>query len=144
MSNVFWIDKLKRGGYKITPQRQEIINCIADGGKHFSAEEIYQTVRQKFANISLDTVYRNLSTLKKLGIIAELNFADGKTRYEPVKEDYHHHHLICIKCGGSEELDFCPLDFLDAAMLKEKGFMVARHNFEIFGYCSKCHKKELL
>ncbi|MFZ5642002.1 MAG: Fur family transcriptional regulator [Bacillota bacterium] len=133
------VERLKSGGYKITPQRQEIIGCFGAGGKHYSAEEIHQKIRNRFPNISLDTVYRNLNTLKELGIIEALNFEDGKCRYELARENRHHHHLICLKCGESEELDFCPLKFIDSKLLNEKNFRVKRHSFEIFGVCEKCH-----
>lgn len=138
MSRVFIFDRLKSRGLKITPQRQEIIRCLGSKGKHYSAEEIHRRVRHRFPNISLDTVYRNLNTLKELGIIEALNFDDGKCRYELARENAHHHHLVCIKCGESQEVDFCPLKFMDSALLEEKNFTVERHSFEIYGYCSGC------
>ncbi|MFZ5632630.1 MAG: Fur family transcriptional regulator [Bacillota bacterium] len=136
------LERLKSGGYRITPQRQEIIKCFGPGGKHYSAEEVHRKVRRKFPNISLDTVYRNLNTLKELGILQALNFEDGRSRYELARENTHHHHLICLKCGGSQELDFCPLNFLDSTLLKNKKFKVERHSFEIYGYCSSCSKAQ--
>lgn len=135
------LEKLKSGGYRITPQRQEILKCFRPGGKHYSAEEVHRKVRRRFPNISLDTVYRNLNTLKELGIIQALNFEDGKSRYELAWEDAHHHHLICLKCGESQELDFCPLKFIDSDLLRDRDFKVERHSFEIYGYCSGCAGK---
>ena len=58
------IERLKKCGYRITPQRQEIFDCFKSGGSHYSAEEVHRKVRGSFPNISLDTVYRNLNTLK--------------------------------------------------------------------------------
>lgn len=138
LSSVCLVERLKKGGYRITPQRQEIINCFGSGGKHYSAEEIHQEIKNKFPNVSLDTVYRNLNTMRELGIIEALNFEDGKCRYELAGENSHHHHLICIRCGMSEELDFCPLKFLDSSLLRDKKFTVERHSFELYGYCSSC------
>lgn len=138
--NSILVSRLKRGGLKITPQRQEIINCLGAGGQHYSAEEIHRKVKDSFPNVSLDTVYRNLNTLRELGIIEALNFDDGKCRYELAAENSHHHHLVCIKCGESEELDFCPLQFLDSKLLREKNFRVERHSFEIYGYCQNCSR----
>lgn len=137
MSRVQLIDKLRQKGYKITPQRQEILDTLLDCG-HKSAEEIHSQIQVKYPNISLDTVYRNLNTLKELGIIISVYFADGKQRFEFVDGEKHHHHLVCLKCGAFEEVDFCPLEFLDCKKLKDKNFQIERHNFEIFGYCSSC------
>jgi len=135
------IERLKKCGYRITPQRQEIFDCFKSGGSHYSAEEVHRKVRGSFPNISLDTVYRNLNTLKELGILEVLNFDDGRSRYELARENRHHHHLICLKCGGSQELDFCPLRFIDSTLLREKDFQVERHSFEIYGYCSNCARE---
>lgn len=132
------IDRLKSCGYRITPQRQEILNCFDPAGRHYSAEEVHRKVRARFPNISLDTVYRTLNTLKDLGILEALNFEDGRVRYELARESAHHHHLICLKCGQSQELDFCPLKFINSDLLRESNFKVARHSFEIYGYCSRC------
>lgn len=142
MKKVLMLDRLKNEGYKITPQRQEIIKCFGAGGQHYSADEIHQKVRRRFPNISLDTVYRNLNTLKALGIISILNFEEGKSRYELAVRSSHHHHLICLRCGDSEELRFCPLKFFDSTLLSEKNFTAERHSFEIFGYCSVCSKAQ--
>lgn len=136
------LERLKSGGFRITPQRQEIIKCFGPGGNHYSAEEVHRKVRRRFPNISLDTVYRNLNTMKELGILEVLNFEDGKSRYELVRENTHHHHLVCLKCGISQELDFCPLQFLDSTLLREKNFRVERHSFEIYGYCSSCARAQ--
>ncbi len=132
------IERFKSGGYRITPQRLEIFRCFKSAGKHYSAEEVHRKVRRRFPGISLDTVYRNLNTLKELGILEALNFDDGKVRYELARENTHHHHLICLRCGESQELDFCPLKFIDSAQIRDRNFKVERHSFEIYGYCSSC------
>ncbi|RYD05357.1 hypothetical protein N752_09680 [Desulforamulus aquiferis] len=85
--------------------------------------------------MSLDTVYRNLSVMQQLGILTELNFGERKNLFE-INSSQHHHHLVCTKCGVSEEIDFCPLEFLDAE--KVKNFKVKKHSFEIFGICANC------
>lgn len=140
MTRLHMLDKLRQKGYKITPQRQEILDTLLDSD-HKSAEEIHQKIQVKYPNVSLDTVYRNLNTLKELGIITPVNFADGKQRFEFAEGAKHHHHLVCLKCGAYEELDFCPLEFLDCRKIKDKDFQIEKHNFEIFGYCAACRPR---
>lgn len=131
------IKKLKAVGLKITPQRQEILNILLRE-KHKSAEEIYKEISLKFPNISLDTVYRNLNKLKDLGLLINVHSSDNKQRYELCNKNEHHHHLICLGCGKEEELDFCPLCFIDQKEIENKNFTIKSHQFELFGYCSKC------
>ncbi|SHK84197.1 Fur family transcriptional regulator [Desulforamulus aeronauticus] len=132
----YFIEQLQAKGVKITPQRQEIIKVFLESQDlHLSAEEVHRRITVKFPSMSLDTVYRNLSMLQKLGILTELNFGDRKSLFE-INNSQHHHHLICTKCGGSQEIEFCPLDFLDKQHIKN--FKVQKHSFEIFGICANC------
>jgi len=137
------IDQLQKNGYKITPQRQEILETFMgyEGNLLQSAEDIYRKVVERCPNISLDTVYRNLNVLQELEIINKLILQDGKSRYE-LNSGKHYHHLICLKCGAAEAIDFCPFELLDREKIEaEKRFEIRKHSFEVFGYCNLCRKK---
>lgn len=136
------ISKLRENGYKITPQRQEIISVLMRENKHLTVEDIHARISHRYPNLSLDTVYRNVGVLTHLKVLARADFGDGKARYKLVDRDGHKHHLICLGCGSSEEVDFCPLDYLDGQAIQEKKFDVKRHSFEIYGYCQACRQKE--
>ena len=132
------IERLRMNGYKITPQRQEILKAILSCSVPQSAEEIHQK-SLKHPNISLDTVYRNLNVLLSIDLICKFNYKEGKSSYEINKGNSHHHHLVCLKCGAAEPVDFCPLKYFDQKkFLKEKDFEIKEHRFEIYGYCADC------
>lgn len=131
-----FVYKLQSKGFKITPQRQELIRVfLQSSDKHLSAEDVHLEIVKVFPNMSLDTVYRNLSIMQKLGILTELNFGERKSLFE-INNSQHHHHLICTKCGVSQEINFCPLEFLDSQITDN--FKIQRHCFEIFGLCANC------
>ena len=140
------LKRLRENGYKITPQRQEILNVFLFKGSKLplSAEEVYLKVQDKYQNISLDTVYRNLGVLQNLKIINKVNFHDGKSRYELNPGGDHQHHLICLECGSAEAINFCPLKLLDNnSFAAEKNFEIREHTFELFGYCSFCRERSI-
>jgi len=132
------LEQLRKNGNKITPQRQEIVQALRDGACPLSAEDIHRKIAARYPNMSLDTVYRNLNLFKELDVVMECNFRDGKSRYELNSGEKHHHHLICLKCGTSETVDFCPLKYLDQTKIEAKDFKIKEHRFELFGYCSAC------
>lgn len=136
------IERFRKNGYKITPQRQEILKVFMDNNLPLSAEEVHRKVVERYPNISLDTVYRNLNVLLDLGIISKLDFIlEGKSRYE-LNLGKHHHHLVCLKCGVTEVIDFCPFKSLDREKIEEeKKFEIKKHSFELFGYCELCREK---
>ena len=74
------------------------------------------------SNISFDrsTIFRNLNFLEGERIVNRLNFGDGVSRYEFLKQDNHHHHIVCLNC--KKVIDFFDED-LDRLVKKiEKRF----------------------
>ncbi|NLI14392.1 Fur family transcriptional regulator [Pelotomaculum propionicicum] len=141
------LHEMRKNGYKITPQRQEIVNAFLDSSRKLplSAEEVYMKVKEKYQNISLDTVYRNLAVLQNLKIINRVNFHDVKSRYELNPGGDHQHHMICLTCGSAEPINFCPLKLLsENNFAAEKNFEIREHTFELFGYCSTCRERAII
>jgi Fur family ferric uptake transcriptional regulator len=123
------VGRIRRGGYKATPQRLAILRTIA-AEQHQRMEEI----RDRCPRVGLVTVYRTLGLLSELGVVRRLDLGDGP-RYE-LAED-HHHHLICEGCGSVAEFEQCPLD--PARLPKIWGdFEIRAHSLEVYGTCADC------
>jgi len=137
MKNKDVIQGIRERGYKITPQRRAIIDALLYPGKPQTAKEVLFRVRESFPEISQDTVYRNLNFLSEIGFLSQINLKSSETsRYEMVSK--HHHHLICLGCGETLCLDHCPLDQNGLYAVTEKGYKIAGHAFEVYGYCPLC------
>ena len=131
------VSLLAANNYKLTPQRREIISILIKAKTHLSAKQIFDRLLIKYPNASFDTVYRNLALLRELHTVNELDFQDGRSRYELNRQHGHHHHMICLKCGGAWEVPECPFKQLDSGAIP-RNFKVTTHRFEIFGYCQNC------
>lgn len=135
-------ETLREEGYKLTTQREAILNAIIENQeKHLSPEEIYDIVRLNYPDIGIATVYRTLQLLEKLSIIYKVNFDDGYNRYElnyNSENEHHHHHLICLNCSEVFEVKLDLLETLEDEIEKAHGFKITDHNVKFFGYCSKC------
>ena len=66
------ISRLKDRGYKLTPQRREIIKLLSSSRSHPGAMDILRKVRKIVPKTSMSTVYYTLDMLKKEGLIREL------------------------------------------------------------------------
>ena len=133
--------KLYERGYKMTPQRKEILQIFVDHPEHLSAEDVYGLLREKESEIGLATVYRALDLLSNLGILVQIDFGDGCARYELNTADpnvHHHHHLICVKCKKVIEFDEDLLDELEEVISRKSGFQILNHEVKFFGYCKDC------
>lgn len=134
-------DRLKKKGYKLTPQRRAILDVILQNqGKHLNTEEIYGLVKEKCPEIGLATVYRTLQLLDEMQVISRINLDDGCTRYEynSHEDDHQHHHLICQNCGSIIEVELDLLDHLEEQIETIHDFKIKDHKVKFFGICSRC------
>jgi Fur family ferric uptake transcriptional regulator len=129
--------------YKVTPQRQKILQTFVDKQEeHLSAEDVYSLLQVTSPDIGLATVYRSLEMLDKLGFLHRIEFGDGKSRYElATSESAHaHHHLICLSCGAVLEFGDDLMETLEGFVSRTADFEITDHQVKFYGYCSRCRK----
>jgi len=92
------IESVRQQGYRMTPQREMILEAIHGDDGHLTADEIYQKVRAKSPAVNLATIYRTLELLKALRLVTAIDTGEGCVYYELAGEQ-RHHHLVCKECG---------------------------------------------
>ena len=135
------IEKLREWDYRITPQRLAILKILAGSDSHPSAERIYDQMREEFPTTSLATVYKTIATLKEMGEVLELGFADDSNRYDGNKP-YPHTHLICVKCREIIDPAVEDLEILPQQVAQRVGYRLVGHRFDIYGICPRCQPEE--
>jgi len=139
-------EQLKNNKYKLTVQRQAILDLFAENSsKHLNAEEISKFLLEKDINIGTSTVYRTLSLLEKLKLITKIYLNDGCTRYQIVDPSvkHEHYHLICESCGNVFDIKDDLLDILEKKAYIHYGFSVTNHSVKLFGICKRCKEIQL-
>ncbi|MEE6657964.1 transcriptional repressor [Pediococcus acidilactici] len=130
---------LKANGYKITRQRQSLLELLAQSGdRYLELTELDRLMRLEFPKMSHNTIYRNVKEFAALGIVEEnQNESDGKTEVKLDCNEHHahHHHFICNQCGKVQELKMCPLSFFSDQL---PGAEITGHHFELYGVCAEC------
>ena len=132
---------LKSTGQRLTPQRVMVLQAIAAGKGHMTAEEIHARIQETYPYIDLATVYRTLQLYKRLRLVTEIDFGEGSARYE-LAGSGRHHHLVCRTCGGTFDL---PLDYLNGlreGIRREFRFEPDLDHFTLGGLCAGCAKRE--
>ncbi len=87
---------------KYSRQRESIKSFLMGRKDHPTADTVYMHVRQQYPNISLGTVYRNLTLLSDLGEISRLNVGDGVDRFDA--DTSPHQHIVCTTCGCVQDV----------------------------------------
>lgn len=125
---------------KYSRQRELIKNFLAERKDHPTADMVYQSVRQQNPNISLGTVYRNLTLLADSGEINRLNMGDGVDHFDA--DTSPHYHLLCTKCGRVVDLEMDSIESItDTASAGFNGH-VAGHVTYFYGTCCNCTKPQ--
>lgn len=128
--------RIREQGYRLTPQREIIMDALCAIGDHATANEVYERVQGQTAVIDRATVYRTLHFFHELGLVSASTI-DGDTRYE-IAGPRPHHHLICRACGGELTLDDGALDALAAQLQRAHGFAAEFDHLVISGLCRAC------
>ncbi len=122
---------------KYSRQRESIKNYLCGRDDHPTADMVYTDIRREFPNISLGTVYRNLSLLVETGEIRKITM-DGADRFDA--KMIPHHHFICRKCGCVLDV-MLPMDDPMVAVDGQWGYGdVEECRIEFYGVCRKCKK----
>lgn len=121
---------------KLTHQRLEVFREVASTDEHPDAETIYRRVRARIPMISLDTVYRTLSLLQELGMIAALGPPRERVRYDANVAP--HHHFICTECGAVRDFECAEFDHLEMPAAVRHLGDIDKAQVEVRGRCHAC------
>lgn len=134
------IEGLRQQGYRLTPQREMVLEAIHECQGHVSAGEIYAKVQARNPYVHISTVYRTLELLKQLHLVCEIDLGGGHVCYELAGER-RHHHLVCQQCGEVLRMDDEVLAPLKDTLRQEYGFEAHLDHLAIFGRCRSCQKR---
>ena len=131
-----WDDTLRAGGYRVTPQRQLVLEAVARL-EHATPEEICGEVRQTARGVNVSTVYRTLELLEQLGLVKHTHIHHGAPSYH-LADDAGHVHLVCRQCERVIQVDQAAVGPLVVALEESNGFQTDVGHLTVFGLCANC------
>jgi Fe2+ or Zn2+ uptake regulation protein len=129
---------LKAKGYKMTKYREALLKLFYRIAYPISVPEIMARLAKDGLRPNKTTVYREMEVLTQEGIVVEIEFGDGKKRYERANLP-HHHHLVCRVCHRVEDVEVdVDIEAVERRIGKKHGFGEVKHAIEFFGVCGNC------
>lgn len=121
---------------KHSRQRDMIMAFLMGRKDHPTADVVYMNVRKELPNISLGTVYRNLTLLADTGEIRRLRVGDGVDHFDA--DISPHYHFVCTECGSVIDLEMGNIDTIQD--IAGAGFdgRIAGHVTYFYGSCGSC------
>ncbi len=133
------VTALRRHGYRVTPQRRQVVRAIAASHDHFTPAMVYEKAGRGAAgaDIGLVTVYRTLEVLAELDLICRLH-AGGNCPSYTIGAARGHHHLICSGCDRVVDFAAGDLAELESRLSRDSGFRIDGRLLEFTGLCRSC------
>lgn len=124
---------------KYSRQRESIREFVMNRKDHPTADVVYENMKLIYPNISLGTVYRNLSLLTDIGEIRKISGFDGADRFDGRTEP--HAHFMCTKCGKVMDFDNDTINHLLEKASENFSGEISGYKAKFFGICEECVKK---
>ena len=131
------LDALDRAGVRLTGPRRKLTALIERREGHFTAADLLKDAGRRRMGIGRATVFRLLELLGEQGLVERIDLPDGTHAYIPC-EPTHHHHLVCLNCGATTDVDDCGIAAVTREAARRTGFKIEQHRLELFGRCPDC------
>ena len=127
-------------GLRLTSQRRVLLRLVAEWRGSFTVADLHERARQLEPGLGLATTYRTIELLRGSGAVHPLLghplVGEGQHAYVRCGPE-HHHHLVCMSCGGVEETELCAAPPAEE-LQRLHGFRPAGHELDIYGTCERC------
>ena len=124
----------------LTRQRKVVLDVVQGGDTHPTAGEVFEAARKLMPAISFATVYNSLRYLKQAGLVREVAFGSGASRYD--RETDRHDHAICSACGTLVDFDLPGTVELIGAAARASRFKAESVHLTLIGLCQRCREQK--
>ncbi len=128
---------LESRGHRVTPSRLAVIAAVLQQSDHFTMDDLLRRCR----GAGRATVFRTMRLLTDMGVVCRVLLEDGSLHYRLSRRG-HHHHLVCLGCGGVQDLDECAVGGLVRQLSRSSGYEIEGHWLEFYGHCAACRKAQ--
>ncbi len=118
----------------MTRYAKRILEIVDQSDEHMTAEQLYLELKKTEPKVVQATVYNNLNTMYKEGLIRKLSLEGSPDRYDKIKK---HDHLVCKKCGALSDMTFRDMT---GDLERQLGEGILSYDLKVFYLCPKCRE----
>jgi Fur family transcriptional regulator, ferric uptake regulator len=137
-----WNDVLRDYGFRITPQRQLVLEAVNSLG-HATPEELLNEVQKTAGAVNLSTIYRTLEVLEQVGLVTHAHIGHGAPTYHSV-DDEAHIHLVCDVCQNVTSIPANSAEVFVQLLREQAGFETDVSHVSVHGQCATCVGRQKL
>lgn len=121
----------------MTRNAKRILEIIDSSCEHLSAEQVFQRLKECNQGVVLATVYNNLTSLYKQGLVRKISVEGCPDRYDNMRR---HDHLVCRSCGKLRDIQ---LEDLTEKLQERAGIPILSYDLKIHYLCADCSAVQL-
>ncbi|MHA4984982.1 Fur family transcriptional regulator [Cetobacterium somerae] len=118
---------------KFSKQRELILNYILNSHEYLTADTIYTDLKKDNPELSLGTVYRNLTKLTEIGAIKKVSLPNQVDKFDKNLDP--HAHFICDECGSITDINISGVDSFLNKISEEEGISIRKYDLTLNGKC---------
>ncbi|MDR1786742.1 MAG: transcriptional repressor [Spirochaetaceae bacterium] len=88
--------------FKHSKKRDVILALLRSTKEHPTAGWVYSRLKESIPGISLGTVYRNITVLRRQGLVMPVTVVNGEEHFDALAEP--HPHIVCLRCGAVSDI----------------------------------------
>lgn len=119
----------------MTKYAEQILTLIHESDGHMTAEQIFLELKKTEPKVVQATIYNNLNTLCRKGLIRKVAMEGSPDRYDKIQK---HDHLVCQRCGAISDLCF---EDLTKKLEEQLGEGIVSYDLKVMILCPECREK---
>jgi len=131
------VELVRAHGLRVSAARRLVIEALFASRNPVSAEEIADGLGGRTVRSDVGSVYRNLETLERLGLVRHFHLGHGPGRYALAGAEAREY-LYCESCGATRAVEPAELDAVRELVQEEFRFQAHFTHFPIVGLCREC------
>ena len=130
------LDALREQGLRASSARRLVLETLFAAEEPVSAERIADGLGGRLPRSDLASVYRNLETLERHGLVRHFHLVHGPGLYALAgrERDY----LVCERCGALRPVPPGALDDVRDAVRSRFGLLPRFNHYPLVGLCEDC------
>jgi Fur family ferric uptake transcriptional regulator len=124
-------------GLRASSARRLVLVVLFAADRPVTAEDIAGGLGGRLPSSDIGSVYRNLETLERLGVVRHLHAGHGPGVYSIARDD-DEGFLACERCGEVRPANPRAVAVIRGAVLKAFGYEASFLHFPIVGVCATC------
>ncbi|CAM3702608.1 Fur family transcriptional regulator [Erysipelothrix urinaevulpis] len=130
-------EELKSNGLKYTKQRADVLHVLKSSEIPLTINQIRDELQ---IEMDLSTIYRILDAFEAKHLVNKTVPIEPSMSLYDYNRDIHKHHLTCTECGIIIVIESCPLGNYEKQVQEKTGYIIERHQLELYGLCPRCQR----